>query len=105
MEKKQRSLQSSTGTAVNVEYVLRLYVTGASPNSARAIVNIKEICENYLKDRYTLQIIDVYQQPTLAKTEQIVALPLLVKVSPIPVRKLIGDLADKEKVLKILGLK
>lgn len=105
MGKKQPSLPGNTGTTVKVEYVLRLYVTGASPNSSRAIINIKEICEIYLKGRYTLQIIDVYQQPTLAKKEQIVALPLLVKVSPIPTRKLIGDLADKEKVLKTLGLK
>ncbi|AEV99512.1 circadian clock protein KaiB [Niastella koreensis] len=105
MGKKQPSLPDTTGATVHAAYVFRLYVTGASPNSSRAIINIKEICEIYLKDRYTLEIIDVYQQPMLAKSEQIVALPLLVKVSPAPTRKLIGDLADKEKVLKTLGLK
>jgi len=81
-------------------YNLKLYVTGASPNSVRAVNNIKEICETHFKDNYSLEIIDVYQQPFLAKSEQIIALPLLVKVSPLPVRKFIGDLSNTEKILK-----
>ncbi len=85
-------------------YVLRLIVAGASPNSTRAIANIKEICEAHLKDRYTLEIIDIYQQTALAKEQAIVALPLLVKRAPLPERKLIGDLSQTAKVLKILGL-
>ncbi len=85
-------------------YVLSLYVTGASPNSSRAIANLKEICETYLKDNYELDIIDVYQQPTIAESEQIIALPLLIKRSPSPERRLIGDMSDTEKVLRGLGI-
>ena len=83
---------------------LRLFVTGASPNSTRAIANLTEICETYLKDNYELEIIDVYQQPTIAESEQIIALPLLIKRSPSPERRLIGDMSDTEKVLRGLGI-
>jgi circadian clock protein KaiB len=86
-------------------YILRLFVTGASPNSSRAISNLKQICETYLKDNYELEIIDVYQQPMIAEKEQIIALPMLLKVFPSPVRRLMGDLSDTEKVLIGLGLK
>ena len=86
-------------------YTLRLFVTGASPNSSRAISNLKQICETYLKGNYELEIIDVYQQPMIAEREQIIALPMLLKVSPSPVRRLMGDLSDTEKVLIGLGLK
>ncbi len=85
-------------------YFLRLFVTGASPNSARAIANIKSICEQNLGTSYKLEIIDVYQQPLIAENEQIVALPLLIKKFPLPERRLIGDLSDTEKVLRGLGL-
>ena len=85
-------------------YVLRLFVTGASPNSTRAIANLKQICETYLKGRYELQITDVYQQPLIAQSEQIIALPLLIKKSPSPERRLIGDMSDTGKVLKGLGI-
>lgn len=86
------------------DYILRLFVTGASPNSVRAITNIKLICENHLAGRYSLEIIDVYQQGLVAETEQVVALPLLVKTSPLPVRRLIGDMSNTDKVLRGLGL-
>jgi circadian clock protein KaiB len=86
------------------EFVLRLFVTGASPNSLKAIENIKAFCENYIKDRYSLEIIDVYQQPLLAQQEQIVALPLLIKVSPAPVRRLIGDMSNIAKVFHGMGI-
>lgn len=86
------------------EYVLRLFITGATPNSTRAVSNIRNICENYLKDRYALEIIDIYQEPSLAQAEQIIALPLLVIKHPLPQRKLIGDLSQTEKVLRALGL-
>jgi circadian clock protein KaiB len=85
-------------------YVLRLFVTGASPNSTRAIANLKIILENYLKGKYELEIIDIYQQPEKAQFEQIVALPLLIKQSPGPERRLIGDMSNQEKVLRGLGL-
>ena len=86
------------------KYILRLFVTGASPNSARAISNIKKICEEYLKDRYELEIIDVYQQPSVAIAEQVIALPMLIKKAPGMERKLIGDMSDKPKVLKGLEI-
>ncbi|GAB4041663.1 circadian clock KaiB family protein [Spirosoma jeollabukense] len=85
-------------------YVLHLFVTGASSNSTRAITNIKHICEQYLPGNYTLEIIDVYQQKTLAEQEQLIALPLLIKRFPLPERRLIGDLSDTGKVLNGLGL-
>lgn len=86
-------------------YFLRLFVTGASPNSVRAISNIKAICEKNLGSNYELEIVDVYQQPLMAENEQIVALPLLIRKFPLPERRLIGDLSDAEKVLRGLGIK
>jgi len=91
-------------TATPEIYRLKLYITGASPNSAKAVNNIKNICEKFLKNRYVLEIIDIYQQPLLATTEQIIALPLLIKSYPLPAKRLIGNFADKEKVLKGLDL-
>lgn len=85
-------------------YVLRLFITGASLNSRRAVVNLKELCDAHIKDRYSLEIIDVYQQKSIAEQEQIIALPLLIKTYPLPERRLIGDMSDTEKVLKGLGL-
>ena len=85
-------------------YLLRLFVTGATPNSSRAISNLKEICETYLKGIYELEIIDVYQQPAMAEREQIIALPLLIKKCPSPERRLIGDMSDTAKVLRGLSL-
>jgi len=85
-------------------YILRLYIAGASPNSVKAINNLRIICETHLKGRYSLDIIDVYQRPLIAKDEQVVALPLLIKTSPLPIRRLIGNMSDTEKVLKGLSL-
>jgi len=85
-------------------YKLRLFVTGATPNSTRAIANLKEICEKYLKGNYELEIIDTYQKPLTAISEQIIALPLLIKKRPLPERRLIGDMSDTDKVLRGLSL-
>ena len=81
-----------------------LFISGASPNSIRAVKNIKVLCEEYLKGRYTLEIIDVHQQVEMTSSEQVVALPLLIKKTPSPIKRLIGDMSQKEKVLKGLGL-
>lgn len=86
-------------------YILRLYITGMTPNSKRAVENVKRICDEYLNGRYQLEIIDMYQQPALAEGEQIVASPTLVKLAPHPFRKLIGDMSNKEKVLIALDLR
>ncbi len=88
--------------APDTKYVLRLYVTGSTPRSQRAIKNIKKICEEHLEGRYELEVIDVYQQPGLAMEENIIAAPTLVKKLPAPLKKIIGDLSDIDQVL--LGL-
>ena len=85
-------------------YRLRLFVTGTTPRSARAIQNIRTICEDHLPGRYDLDVIDIYQHPEHVKAEQIVVTPTLVKQSPFPVRKLIGDLSDKDRVLAALDI-
>ena len=86
------------------KFVLQLFITGASPNSIRAITNLKTILEQHLKDQYSLEIIDVYQQKSVAATEQIIAMPVMIKKYPFPERRLIGDMSDEAKVLKGLGL-
>ena len=86
-------------------YILRLYVAGALPGSARAVEALRDICDDYLSDCYDLEIIDVYQQPQLAIDEHIDAVPMLVKRSPSPARRIMGDLSDKGHVLHALDLK
>jgi circadian clock protein KaiB len=103
-QKKKQRLIAKNEPAHSGDFVLRLFITGTSPNSMRAIKNVRDICEQYLSGRYSLEIIDVYQQAALAKEEEIIALPLLIKKSPAPVRRLIGDMSETSKVLKGLGL-
>src|SRR5262245_37967928 len=86
-------------------YVLRLYVTGLTPRSTRAIVTLRAVCERHLAGRYDLEIVDLYQQPELAQAEQIIAAPTLVKELPLPLRRLIGDLSNEERVLVGLELR
>lgn len=86
-------------------HLLRLYVTGSTPGSLRAIRNIKRICEAHLPGLYALEVIDIYQRPDLAKSEQIIAAPTLVKSLPLPLKRLIGDLSNEEKVLRGLGIR
>jgi circadian clock protein KaiB len=89
----------------NGDYVLRLYVAGITPRSARAVENIRRICEEHLAGRYDLEVIDIYQQPTLAEGEQIIAAPTLVRKLPLPLRKFIGDMSNTERILVGLDLK
>lgn len=86
-------------------YVLRLYVTGATPHSARAIVNIRSICEEHLNERYDLEVIDLSQHPELAESEQIIAAPTLIKKRPLPLRRILGDLSQTPRVLIGLDLR
>ena len=107
-QKKSRSTQSrlesaAAGRATEL-YVLKLYVTGATARSRRAITNIKVICEQYLKGRYDLEVVDIYRRPALLRRDQIVAVPTLVKKLPVPMRLLVGDLSRTEQVLQGLGL-
>src|SRR5512135_3254736 len=73
------------------KYLLKLYITGMTPRSTQAIINIKKICEEHLKGRYELEVIDIYQKPVLAKGEQIIAAPTLIKKLPVPLRRFIGN--------------
>ena len=86
-------------------YALRLYVTGMTPRSTRAVENVRTICEEHLQGRYDLEVIDIYQQPTLAKGEQIIAAPTLIRKLPLPLRRVIGDLSNTERVLLGLDLR
>jgi len=87
------------------QYVLKLYVTGMTPRSQHAIENIQAICEEHLRGRYSLEIVDIYQHPTLAEGEQIIAAPTLIKHLPEPLRRIVGDLSNTEKVLLGLDLR
>ena len=89
----------------NKEYVLRLYIAGTNSKSMHAVANIKQICESSLRNRYDLEVIDIYQQPVLAKGEQIIAAPTLVKKLPLPLRRFIGDMSDSERILVGLDLR
>jgi circadian clock protein KaiB len=86
-------------------YLLRLYVTGMTSRSERAIRNLQGICDEHLKGKYDLEVIDIYQQPVLAKGEQIIAAPTLIKKLPLPMRRIIGDMSNRERVLVGLDLR
>ena len=85
-------------------YVLRLYVTGSTPRSARAVENMRRICEVHLAGRYDLEVIDIYQRPEAAREAQLIAAPTLVRLLPEPLRRVIGDLSDQDRVLHGLDL-
>jgi circadian clock protein KaiB len=85
-------------------YVLKLYVAGHTARSVRAVENIRRLCETNLRDRYTLEVVDVYQQPELASKVGLVAAPTLIKQMPAPLRRMIGDMSDSERVLVGLNI-
>jgi circadian clock protein KaiB len=89
----------------NKEYELRLYVAGATPKSMLAVRNLNKYCEQHLKGRYSIEIVDLVQNPQLAEGDQILAVPTLVRRVPVPIRKIIGDLSDEEKILVGLDLR
>jgi circadian clock protein KaiB len=86
-------------------YLLKLYISGNTPKSERAIINLKKICEENLKGRYTLEVIDLYQKPALAKDADLIAVPTLIIKLPLPMRRVIGDMSEKDKVLMGLDLR
>ncbi|MDP1995040.1 MAG: circadian clock KaiB family protein [Ignavibacteria bacterium] len=109
-EKKTRKtatkkLETGPSKLKEAKYVLRLYVAGTTSNSVRAIENIKRICEEFLKGHYVLEVVDIYQQPVLAKGDQIIAVPTLIKKLPPPLRKFIGDMSSTERILVGLDLR
>lgn len=112
MKNKKKDIEDSSlifeqfvNDSSNVTYLLKLYVSGTSPQSVRAINNIKKICEENIKGRYTLEVIDLYQNPELAKEADLVAAPTLVRKLPPPLRKVIGDMSDTNRVLVALDLR
>ena len=100
-----RAFKRSLVSPLEKHFVLRLYITGTTPQSVRAIANIKKLCEEHLKGHYELEVIDLYQQPQLAQGEQIIATPTLIKLLPPPLRRIIGDLSNTECVLAGLDLR
>ena len=101
----QEEYEEAIAKSGEEKYVLRLYITGITPKSTRAILNVRKICEENLKGRYELEVIDIYQQPVLAKDQQIIAAPTLIKKLPLPLRRIIGDMSDKERILVGLDLR
>jgi circadian clock protein KaiB len=100
---KKQEMQTGSASPDIACYFFRLYVTGASPNSSRAITNFKAFLEKHLKDEYELEIIDVYQQPHVAQSVDIIALPMLIREFPLPKMRLIGDMSNHEKLNKVLS--
>lgn len=101
---KTRAAGAVTVSSPKGHYILRLYVAGQSPKSLTAITNVKAICSGLLEGRYTLEVIDLYQQPELAQGQQIVAVPTLIKQLPPPLRRIIGDMSNVERMLVGLDL-
>lgn len=99
-----RALERTATRNGSQRYELKLFITGSTPRSIEAIARIKEFCETELKDRYSLDVIDVHQEPELAEAEQIIALPTLLKKLPAPLRKILGNFSEKERLLAVLGL-
>jgi circadian clock protein KaiB len=103
--RQRPKVQKPAGGDGNPRYALRLYVTGQTLRSLKAIENIRRICDEHLQGRYDLEVIDIYQQPILAKRDQIIAAPTLIKRLPVPLRRLIGDMSDTGRVLMGLDLR
>jgi circadian clock protein KaiB len=91
--------------AAGDKYALRLYIAGQTSDALRAIKNLNTLCKNQLKGKYHSEIIDILKNPKLCRAEQIIAIPTLMRKSPLPVRQIIGDLSNTERVLAVLGLK
>lgn len=98
------AVAAATSAPVNAQYVLRLYIIGTTAQSMRAVSNIRKICEENLEGRYKLDVVDITQHPALAKGEQIIAAPTLIKILPLPTRRFIGDMSQTERILVGLDL-
>ncbi|MGZ5028264.1 MAG: circadian clock KaiB family protein [Methylobacter sp.] len=99
------AMDAAAEHADNVRYILKLYITGTTPRSRKAIVNIRKLCEEHLQGRYDLEVVDISEQPSLAEGEQIVAAPTLIKKLPLPLRRFIGDMSQTERILLGLDLR
>lgn len=105
IKSSQDNFDETISKRLKDKYILRLYITGTTSRSTLAITNLEKICKEYLKGRYELEVIDLFQQPGLAKDEQIIAAPTLLKKLPLPFRRIIGDMSNTEKVLFGLDLR
>ncbi|MES1174751.1 MAG: circadian clock KaiB family protein [Myxococcales bacterium] len=99
------AFETAAKRAAGERYELRLYIAGTTAASSRSVENLRAICEEHLKGRYELLVVDVFQQPTLAKDAQIIAVPTLIKKLPAPIRRIVGDLSNEQRVLVGLDLK
>jgi circadian clock protein KaiB len=102
---KKRSATQKRTTHKTTEWILRLYVAGQTPKSLSAFANLKKICEEHLANRYAIEVVDLLKQPQLAQDDQIVALPTLIRRLPEPVKRIIGDLSNLERVMVGMDLK
>jgi circadian clock protein KaiB len=100
--KKRKS--NSNPSRRQVKYLMKLYVTGATARSTRAITNLRRLCDEHLKGQYDLKVVDVYQQPHLAREAQIIAAPTLVRLLPLPLRRFIGDMSNTEVLMEGLEI-
>lgn len=105
MTKQSNEVKAKAPRVKEERWELRLYIAGNTPKSMTALANLKKYCEMHLKDKYSLEIIDLLVQPQLAAGDQILAIPTLVRKVPVPIRKIIGDLSNEEKVLVGLNLR
>jgi circadian clock protein KaiB len=101
-ERSEETLRG--GTVPRAEYLLRLYVTGSTPRSLKAIYNLKTFCEEHIPDDYNLEVIDIYKNPDATREEQIIAAPTLIKLLPAPLRRFVGDLSNTQKLMTGLGI-
>jgi circadian clock protein KaiB len=99
------AFESAAERSDSERYVLRLYIAGTTAESCRSVENLRAICDEHLSGRYELAVVDVFQQPVLAKDEQIIAVPTLIKKLPHPIRRIVGDLSNAQRVLVGLDLK
>jgi circadian clock protein KaiB len=99
-----QAFERAIAESADVRFVFRLYVSGMTPRSRQAIDNIRQLCAEHLAGRYDLEIVDIYQQPDLAKDAQVIAAPTLVKKLPLPLRKIIGDMGDPGRMMVVLGI-
>jgi circadian clock protein KaiB len=99
------TMEAAVAAHDTAHYVLKLYITGTTPSSMKAMVNIRKICEEHLHGRYDLEVVDISQRPMLAEGEQIIAAPTLIKKLPLPLRRFIGDLSQTERILLGLDLR
>src|SRR5512134_4115804 len=102
--RRKRAKDKASSPGVETVVVLRLYISGNAPNSVRAIANLKAICQQYLKDGYKLEVVDVFEQPVRALADGVLVTPSLAKLSPLPVANVVGNLSDKSNVLLALGI-